>query len=273
MSSIKTIIVTGGASGLGRATCERFARAGYSVCVADINQEPGNKTVEALKALGADAYFTRCDVTSDQDVEAMIASAVQRWGNIGVLVNNAGVAAGGRIETSSMEDWQWILDINLLGVARGCKTITPLFKQQRSGHIVNIASLAGLVNAPMMSSYNATKSAVVGLSETIRIELEPFGIHTSVVCPGFFQTNLAESFRSGDAEMKKVVDKLLASSNIAAEDVANDIFNAVQNKTFYVLPHREGRTLWRIKRYLPSLFKTLVSKGYKKNLKKQGVKL
>lgn len=133
------------------------------------------------------------------------------------------------------EDWQWVLDINLLGVARGCKTITPLFKQQRSGHIVNFASLAGLVNAPMMSSYNATKSAVVGLSETIRIELEPFGIHTSVVCPGFFQTNLAESFRSGDAEMKKVVDKLLASSNITAEDVANDIFNAVQNKTFYVM--------------------------------------
>ena len=273
MSSIKTIIVTGGASGLGRATCERFARAGYSVCVADINQERGDETVEVLKTLGADAYYINCDVTNDQDVEAMIASAGQRWGKIDILVNNAGVATGGRIETSSMEDWQWILDINVLGVVRGCKTITPLFKKQRSGHIVNIASLAGLVNAPMMSSYNASKSAVVGLSETLRIELEPFGIHTSVVCPSFFQTNLAESFRSGDADMKKVVDKRLAGSSITAEDVANDIFNAVQNKTFYVLPHPEGRTLWRIKRHLPSLFKTLLSKDYKKNLKKQGVLL
>ncbi|WP_299734670.1 SDR family oxidoreductase [uncultured Endozoicomonas sp.] len=273
MASLKTIVVTGGASGLGEATCKRFARAGYAVCVADINQERGDRTVETLKSLGVDAYYQHCDVRSDADVDGMITSAVQRWGHIDVLVNNAGVASGGRIETTSIEDWQWVIDINLLGVARGCKSITPVFKQQKAGHIVNIASLAGLVNAPMMSSYNATKSAVVGLSETLRVELEPFGVNTSVVCPAFFQTNLGESFRSGDAHMKKVVDKLLSSSSVTADDVAEDIFKAVQNKTFYVLPHKEGRWLWRLKRHFPSLFKGLVSRGYKKNLRKQGVEV
>ena len=273
MAAIKTIIVTGGASGLGRATCERFARGGFAVCVADINQQRGNETVAALKALGSVAYYQTCDVRKEQDIETTITSAVTRWGQVDVLVNNAGVAVGGRIETSTMDDWLWAVDINVLGVARGCKAITPLFKKQRSGHIVNIASMAGLVNPPLMACYNATKSAVVGLSETLRIELEPFGIHTSVVCPAFFQTNLAESFRSGDPGMKKVVDNLLASSHITADNVAEDIFNAVQNKRFYILSHKEGRRMWRIKRYFPGLLKSMVSKGYKKNLKKQGVEL
>lgn len=273
MTALKAMIVTGGASGLGRATGERFARAGFAVCVADINQKRGDETVTALKELGSDAYYKSCDVRKEKDVEEVIASAVDRWGRVDVLVNNAGVAVGGRIETSIMEDWAWAIDINVLGVARGCKAITPLFKEQQGGHIVNIASMAGLVNPPLMACYNATKSAVVGLSETLRVELEPFGITTSVVCPSFFQTNLAESFRTSDPGMKKVVDKLLASSHITAANVADDIFNAVKNKRFYVLPHKEGRKMWRIKRFLPELMTSMVSRGYKKNLKKQGVKV
>ncbi|WP_281647832.1 SDR family oxidoreductase [Parendozoicomonas sp. Alg238-R29] len=269
----KTIAVTGGASGLGRATAECFARHGYSICVADINQERGDETVAALQALGADAFYLHCDVRSDQDIENLRASAEQRWGGLGVIINNAGVATGGRIETTPIDDWEWVISINLMGVVRGCKAFTPLFKKQGYGHIVNISSLAGLVSAPMMSSYNTTKGAVVSLSETLRYELEPFGINTSVVCPAFFQTNLAESFRTGDPGMEKAVHKLLASSKVTADDVANDIYKAVQNKTFYVLPHREGRFAWRMKKYLHPIFKMMVNKGYKKVLAKQGVDL
>ena len=271
-SSTKTIVVTGGASGLGRATCVRFAKAGYSVCVADINSERGDETVATLDALGVDAFYQHCDVCSDDDITKLRDAVEQRWGRLDVLINNAGVATGGRIETTSMEDWAWVVNINLLGVVRGCKQFTPLFKKQKSGHIVNIASLAGLVSAPMMSSYNATKGAVVSLSETLRYELEPFGIHTSVVCPAFFQTNLAESFRTGDPGMEKAVNKLLASSKVTADDVANDIFKAVNNNTFYVLPHREGRIAWRLKKYLHPIFRMMVDKGYKKVLAKQGMR-
>ncbi|CAM3685635.1 SDR family oxidoreductase [Parendozoicomonas haliclonae] len=273
MTTKKTIIVTGGASGLGRAICERFGKAGYAVCVADINQQRGDETIAALSDMGVEAYYQPCNVRSWEEVDALVESAKERWGHIDVIVNNAGIASGGRIETSTRDEWDTVVDINLMGVVRGCRAITPLFKEQKSGHIVNIASLAGIVNAPMMSSYNATKTAVVGLSETLRYELAPFGIHTSVVCPAFFQTNLGESLKSGDPHMQRVVDKLLASSSVTAEDVAEDTYKAVQNKTFYVLTHKEGRMLWRLKRYLPSLFKFMIDKGYKKNLQKQGVKL
>ncbi|MBR9805054.1 SDR family NAD(P)-dependent oxidoreductase, partial [bacterium] len=176
------------------------------------------------------------------------------WGYIDVVVNNAGVASHGGIAEGSLEDWDWVIDINLKGVARGCKFFSEAFKQQGHGHVVNIASMAGLIHSPEMASYNAVKAAVVAISETMRFELEPFGIHTTVVCPGFFQTNLAESTRSPDQHAKAHVNKMLATSDISADDIADMIFDGVENKSFYVLPHKAYRKSWLIKRYLPFLY-------------------
>ena len=133
-------------------------------------------------------------------------------------MNNAGVAQAGSIETTSIDDWRWIIDINLLGVVRGCRVFTPVLKQQRSGHLVNIASMAGLLDVPFMSSYNATKAAVVSLSETLQNELHATGIGVSVVCPSFFQTNIGESLRADDPGLRKAMSKLLARSAITAAD-------------------------------------------------------
>lgn len=248
------VFVTGGASGLGRAIAQRFAREGARICIGDVNEERMRETVELLRkeAATSDAFSVRCDVTRDEDLEAARKALVDRWGGVDVVINNAGVAQAGSIESTSIDDWRWIIDINLLGVVRGCRVFTPLFKAQpERGHFVNIASMAGLLDVPFMSSYNATKAAVVSLSETLQNELHDDGIGVTVVCPSFFQTNLAESLRTTDDAFKSTMSRLLARSAITADDVADDVFRAVKAKKFYVLSHREGRAAWTMKRLLP----------------------
>src|SRR5699024_772644 len=134
---------------------------------------------------------------------------------------------GGRIDVIPIEDWQWIIDINLLGVVRGCRTFVPLMKQARAGHIVNTASLAGLVHAPSMSSYNAVKAAVVAVSETLRHELAPWHIDLSVICPSFFRTNLADSFRGSDPEMEQSGVDMITKAPRSAQEVAATAYAAM----------------------------------------------
>lgn len=248
----RRVFITGGASGLGRALAERYARAGARVCIADVNEPRASETLTALTSGGAaEADFIRCDVTKEEDLLSARERLEQRWGGVDVVINNAGVAQSGAIEDVPLDDWRWILEINLLGVVRGCRVFTPLFKRQGSGHFVNVASMAGLLDVPFMSSYNATKAAVVSLSETLQNELAPDGIHVTVACPSFFQTNLGESLRTTDPGLRIAMDKLLARSQITAKDVAEDIFRAVEDKRFYVLSHKEGRRAWLLKRLLP----------------------
>ncbi|MDX1695645.1 MAG: SDR family NAD(P)-dependent oxidoreductase, partial [Ketobacteraceae bacterium] len=126
----KTIFITGGASGLGKAIALRYARAGYSVCIADINDERGEETLRELESMGADAIYLHCDVTREADLIAAKDTILQRWGTIGIVVNNAGVAVSGAIENQSLEDWEWIIGVNLMSVVMGCRIFTPQFKQQ-----------------------------------------------------------------------------------------------------------------------------------------------
>lgn len=245
------IFITGGASGLGRAMALRFARAGWKVCIADLNDSRGQETRSALLSLGGDAHYQRCDVTREEDLRAAAEELDRRWGGVDVVVNNAGVAQAGAIEDVSIDDWRWIIDINLLGVVRGCRVFTPVFRRQGHGYFVNVASMAGLLDAPMMSSYNATKAAVVSLSETLHHELVDANIGVSVVCPSFFKTNLGESLRTTDPRLGASMARLLERSPITADDVADDVFRAVEKRQFYVLPHAEGRKAWLLKRFLP----------------------
>jgi NAD(P)-dependent dehydrogenase (short-subunit alcohol dehydrogenase family) len=247
----RRIFITGGASGLGRAMALLFARRGWRVAIGDVHAERGEAVRGELGALGEGALFLRCDVTREEDLGAAAARLEREWGGVDVVVNNAGVAGAGAIEDVSLEDWRWIIDINLLGVVRGCRAFVPLLKRQGAGHLVNVASMAGLLDVPMMSSYNATKAAVVSLSETLQNELAETGVGVTVVCPSFFQTNLAESMRTSDPGLRAAMGKLLGRSKVTAEDVAEDVFRAVERREFYVLPHAEGRAAWRLKRFLP----------------------
>ncbi|HWM06702.1 MAG TPA: SDR family oxidoreductase [Actinophytocola sp.] len=240
------VLVTGAGSGLGRAIATRYSAAGAQVLVSDVDLAAAETVA---KELGQTSVAL--DVTSDEAWRAALARCQDAWGGLDVLVNNAGVGGGGRFERISIEDWDWIWEINLKGVVRGCRTFVPLFKDQRAGHIVNVASLAGIMNLPAMSSYNVTKAGVISLSETLRHELAPYGVRTTVVCPAYFRTNLGERLRSPDPGLAVLMDKLMSSSKVTAAEVADQIYEAVARKRFLVLTHPDGRRSARLKRLLP----------------------
>jgi NAD(P)-dependent dehydrogenase (short-subunit alcohol dehydrogenase family) len=258
----KRIFVTGGASGFGRALAERWARAGARVCIGDIHDERLAETLASLRGLGATAHALRCDVTKDADLEAAAAWLRESWGGVDIVVNNAGVAIGGSITEISMDDWRWIVDINLLGVVRGCKVFTPMFQTQGHGHFVNVSSMAGLIHPPMMSAYNATKAAVVALSETLSVELARDKITVSVVCPSFFRTNLTETMRSGSADIAAVTNKLVNKAKRGADEIADLTFKGVERGDFHILTHPDGKAAWMLKRLTPfSLYARAITKN------------
>ncbi len=256
------IFVTGGASGLGRAIATRYARAGYRVCIGDVHEERGEETRAAVEGVASDALFVRCDVTREQDLASVAEQLVERWGGVDIVVNNAGVAQAGAIEHVPLSDWEWITNINLFGVVRGCKVFTPVFKRQGSGRFVNVASMAGLLDVPNMGAYNASKAAVVSLSETLQNELAPSNIAVHVVCPSFFKTNLGESLRTHDPKIRARMSQLLERSAIDADDIADAVFEAVRSEEFYVLPHPEARKAWLAKRLFPRrLYRKMFAKA------------
>lgn len=268
---MRKILITGAGSGLGEALAKRYASAGSEICIADVNEEGGNAVVKQIQDAGGEAFFIKCDITQQWDVEKLTMALAERWRSIDVLINNAGVASAGTTETETLEQWQWILDINLLGQVRITKACLPLIRNSEAADktIINIASQAGLTPAPGMSSYCVTKAAMVSLSETMHLELAHDGIHVAVVCPAFFDTNLNQSLRTSDVKMQAVVTKLIKKSGVTADDVANKIFTAVEQKKFMIVTHKEGRKAYRLKRFLPmERYLNIVKKRTKKFVKK-----
>ncbi|GAA1054533.1 SDR family NAD(P)-dependent oxidoreductase [Dietzia natronolimnaea] len=255
----RRVLVTGGASGLGLALVTAFLERGDRVMVADLAA-----TDDRPASVPGDARYLRLDVRSEEEWQAARAEIEQIWGGIDVLVNNAGIAQGGRIEYLTEEDWRLITDINLLGVARGCRTFVPMLKAQGHGHLVNTASLAGLVHPPTMASYTAVKAAVVAISETLRWELEPFGIDVSVLCPSFFRTNLASSLNSSDPAASGFASKLIDRSERGANEIAAEVMTGLDAKEFLILPDPDARKAYRGKRFMPAAYaRTMLGMGQK----------
>ena len=255
----RRVLVTGGASGLGLALATAFLERGDRVIVTDLSP-----TDDRPSLVPSDARYLRLDVRSEDEWTAARAEIEQIWGGIDVVVNNAGIAQGGRIELLTEEDWRLIIDINLLGVVRGCRTFVPMLKEQGHGYIVNTASLAGLVHPPTMSSYTAVKAAVVAVSESLRWELAPFGIDVSVICPSFFRTNLASSLNVSDPAASEFAGKLIDRSERGADEIAAEVMTALDAKQFLVLPDAEARRSYRGKRFLPATYaRTMTDMGRK----------
>ena len=273
----KRIFITGAGSGLGKALALRFAREGWRVAATDVKLESVEQTLKEVQAAGGSGFAMVCDVTSEESFAAVAARLGSEWGGVDVAINNAGVATKGTVEEASIEQWQWVLNINLLGCVRGSRAIIPLLKAQRSGHIVNIASFAGIANPPAMASYNAAKAAVISLSETLRHELEEDGIGVSVACPTFFKTNLIASSRESpggkdDAaapQMEKIVQRLMEKSSFTAETVADLIFQAVRERRFLVLAQADDRRQVLIKRLSPEMYHRMVQKATAKFMRKR----
>jgi len=246
------IMITGAGSGLGREIALRWAREGWRLALSDVNDAGLQETLGLVREAGADGFTQRCDVRDYSQLVAFAQACEQHFGGIDVVVNNAGVASGGFFSELSLEDWDWQIAVNLMGVVKGCKAFLPLLEVSK-GKIINIASMAALMQGPAMSNYNVAKAGVVALSESLLVELHQQEIGVHVVCPSFFQTNLLDSFRGPTPAMKAQVGKLLESSPITAAQIADYIFQQVAQGEFLILPHEQGRMAWQLKQKNPQL--------------------
>jgi NAD(P)-dependent dehydrogenase (short-subunit alcohol dehydrogenase family) len=257
--TLSSAVVTGAASGLGRALAVELARRGASVIAADIDETGAARTVAEIERGGGRAWAHVCDVSDPDAVHELAARARERVGDVDFLANNAGVAVGGRFETISLDDWRWIVDINLWGVIHGCQAFLPAMQARGAGYIVNVASMAGLMAGPELSPYNVTKSGVVALSESLYAENRRSGVHVSVLCPSFFQTRIMDNARGvDDEEQRALVARFMERSRVQAPQVAAVAIDAVLGGALYALPMRDGRVLWRLKRLLGARFYSLV---------------
>ena len=256
----KVAVVTGAASGIGRALALRFAREGMRVVLADVERQALDEATAEVAKIAPAAIGAVTDVSKGADVEALAKKAVDAFGKVHVVCNNAGVAIPGLTWTTTVADWEWVLGVNLWGVIHGVRIFTPIMMaQNEEAHIVNTASMAGMFSGPGMSIYNVTKHGVVTLSETLHKELEAMGakVKVSVLCPGFVNTRILDSQRNrpahlaetappipGSEEMDVAVRQLLASGS-PPEYVAGEVFDAIRAERFYVFPHREFKDLIR----------------------------
>jgi NAD(P)-dependent dehydrogenase (short-subunit alcohol dehydrogenase family) len=246
----RTAFITGGASGIGLSMARAFGRAGMNVVLADIDRDAASEASERLSHEQIKALPARCDVTERASVEAAAQEAIAAFGKVHILCNNAGVAVGGPIGTVRDRDWDWIIDVNLKGVVYGTEIFVPLIQSHgEGGHIVNTASMAGMVSPPGMEPYCATKFAVVAMSEGWHQQLAPMNIGVSVLCPGFVKTRIHESGRArqdkyggvgevdpgvGDTREQAVQNVL---NGIDPEIVGNRVLEAVTNGELYIFTH------------------------------------
>lgn len=254
MASTQRVLITGAGSGLGRALAFRYAEAGWRVACADIRIDRAKETVALITGFGIGAMALQVDVGNNDSFEDLRDEILAAWEGVDLVINNAGISGGGSVLTTSLDDWTWMVNINLLGVVRGCRLFGPVLIEQGAGCIVNISSFAAIAGAPNMASYAASKAGVVALSEGLRAELEGSGVKVSVVCPSFFQSNLLEGFRAPDPSSLHMAKHFMREAKESATDIAEAIYHAVDRGEFLILPTHEVRSYWRLKRWFPQLY-------------------
>jgi NAD(P)-dependent dehydrogenase (short-subunit alcohol dehydrogenase family) len=242
----RVAVVTGGGSGIGRALSESFARERARVVVADIDRAAAEDTAAAIRAAGGAAVAVATDVADLASVTALADRAFDEFGGVHVLCNNAGVALWGGLESATHRDWQWAIGVNLWGVIHGIEAFVPrMIAGRQGGHVVNTASMAGLIASQGLGVYNTTKYAVVGLSETLAKDLRPYGIGVSVLCPMGVSTRIRQSERNRPMELRNAaaprddaVD--LIGRTLAPDAVAEMTLAAIRAGQLYVITHEEG---------------------------------
>jgi NAD(P)-dependent dehydrogenase (short-subunit alcohol dehydrogenase family) len=251
----KRAFITGAASGLGLAMAERLARDGWTLGLLDISAATLDEAATRLRGghPAARVLPYAGDVASERFVAASVGDFVAQCGGLDLMVNNAGVAVAGMLEVTPVEDWDWIVGINLLGVVWGCRAALPVMKRQRSGLILNVASSAGFAAAPQMAAYNATKAAVISLSETLAVEAGDDGIQLSVAMPGFFRTHLLDHMRAPPEE-GRMAHALMDTSGHDPDEAALALLGGAADGRLYLVWPPQYRLAWRLKRWAPNWF-------------------
>jgi NAD(P)-dependent dehydrogenase (short-subunit alcohol dehydrogenase family) len=254
----KTAVVTGAASGIGRALALRWAREGMRVVLADIEEGPLAEARDEVAALGPGAIAVKTDVSKRQEVESLAARAFEAFGAVHLLCNNAGVIAGGPVWELAESDWDWVFRVNVFGVLYGIAAFVPRMIEQREGHVVNTASIAGILSAPLVAPYCASKHAVVAISECLQYDLALIAggaVRVSVLCPNWVRTNFADAARNRPAALSPpleqraspyhgMVDEMLRTGlagGIDPAEVADQVASAIAEERFWVLTHADTR--------------------------------
>ena len=248
----RTAFVTGGAGGIGLSMAQAFARAGMKVMIADIETDALGTAVENLRRIAPDIEGSLCDVTDAASVERAAQATFDRFGRVHVVCNNAGVAAGGGIDRISLDNWRWVIDVNLMGVLHGIRSFLPhIRKHGEGGHIVNTASMAGMQGGLGFSPYGASKFAVVSMSEGLHAQLKPHGIGVSVLCPSYVRTGIGDSGRNRPERYgaSQPLDPASPAAAMVAEiaknlqagldpaDVAARVIEAIHDDRLYIFTH------------------------------------
>lgn len=259
----KVAVVTGAASGIGAALAAAFADAGCSVVLADVEKDALDARAGELAASGATVEAVVTDVSDAASVDALAAATIERFGQVDIVCNNAGVSTFNTIDRQTLDDWRWVLDVNLWGVVHGVHTFLPIMRKQGTpGHIVNTASIAGLQSGiPFLAPYSASKVAVVSISETLRIELQMAGapIGVSVLCPSGVDTRVLEAERNRPAALGREARTPEAEGFIATvrrqfareaggktpDEVAALVLDAIRTNRFWIITHEERPSLQR----------------------------
>lgn len=258
----KVAVITGAASGIGRALAERCVQERMKVVLADVEVETLTKTEERMKAAGATVLAVRTDVSQARDLEALAEKTLEAFGAVHLLCNNAGVATEAAIWESTLAEWEWVVGVNLWGVIHGVRVFVPIMLAQDADcHIVNTASMAGLISGPGVGVYKVTKHGVVALSETLYHDLAERGakVKVSVLCPGIVNTRIMESARNRPGHVPPTGPlgpasaarwealRQLVPAGMPPAQVAAAVFGALREEQFYVLPHPEGKEAVRMR--------------------------
>jgi NAD(P)-dependent dehydrogenase (short-subunit alcohol dehydrogenase family) len=252
-------VITGAGSGIGAAFATELARRGGRVVCSDLDEASARTTADAINDTGGRAMSMRCDVSDLDDVHRL-ADEPQTWfgGPPTLVINNAGVGAGGLpIGETSLDDWHWVLDVNLWGPIHGCHVFAPILKDAacsgQLGGIINVASAAAFGAAPGMAAYNVSKAGVLSLSETLAAELSGTGVAVTALCPTFVKTNIVEAGRISDRS-SQLADRLMRWTGFSAERVARMCLDTLDRGGLYCVPQPDARIGWGIKRFTPTVY-------------------
>ena len=250
----RRVLITGGASGLGRAVGRCFAARGWRVAFTDLDDARIEEAAAELRALGASPLHFAADASDERAWRRVEAGVVGAWGGLDILVNNAGVGSSGEFADVPLTEWDNVLCVNLRGPIVGAHVFAPHFIRQGAGHIVNVASSAGIASLPGMAAYNVSKGGLISFSESLRIELARHNVGVTCVAPTFFRSRLAENAYATDAARKQRGIDTLRRAKVGADQVARDLMRALDDGRFYVMTQADGRFVWSLKRLMPEAY-------------------
>ncbi len=252
MDHHRTALITGAAGALGTAFAQTLAAAGWRLALTDIDRSACRALADQLQATGADVRAEVLDVRALDQWESLRDSLRSDWQQLDLLVNNAGVCSAGTTGSFPAADWQWVIDVNLIGTMNGCHTLVPWLRENtRAAHIVNIASYAAFISLPLVGAYVASKAGVLAYSESLYLELARQNVSVTAVCPGFFPSQLFHRGRFHTRGFQQISDTMVREWQLSPEKIVASALRGMELQQLYVMVPSRTRWMWRLKRWFP----------------------